>query len=43
VERTTYIFADPKKAIELFVQRIFEERVKPAVDRCYLLDILEMA
>ncbi|GAX74293.1 hypothetical protein CEUSTIGMA_g1742.t1 [Chlamydomonas eustigma] len=33
VERTSYIFADPKKAMELFTQRLFEERVKPAIDR----------
>ena len=33
VERMTYIFADPKKAMELFVQRVFEERIKPAVER----------
>ena len=29
----TFIFADPKKAMDLFVQRIFEERIKPAVER----------
>lgn len=28
-----YIFPDPKPAMELLVQRMFEERVKPVVDR----------
>ena len=28
-----YIFAEPKKAMELFVQRMFQERINPAVDR----------
>lgn len=32
-ERMVYIFPDPKPAMELLVQRMFEERVKPVVDR----------
>ena len=32
-ERMAYIFAEPKKAMELFVQRMFQERINPAVDR----------
>lgn len=32
-ERMAYIFTEPKKAMDLFVQRMFEERIKPAVDR----------
>ena len=32
-ERTVFIFADPKKAMVLFVERVFEERIQPAVRR----------
>ena len=37
----TFIFTEPRKAMELFVQRMFEERIKPAVERCGLGNTLD--
>ncbi len=30
--RMTFIFPDPKPAMELLMQRMFEERIKPVVE-----------
>jgi hypothetical protein len=32
-QRMAAVFPDPKKATQLMVQRMFEERVQPALER----------